>query len=145
MSKCACGQKFSGTKKLSRHQRECDTFWQSVYTEMRRIAYLLYNRPVPLSPDEWNRNRGADFYNSHTYLFWGQTWHGLQERAGMGIGQQGKSKRPLPPSQASKRMDATALAIEVISVSPEVYMALPGDGLPICERLYLETGRMWVR
>ena len=157
MKKCDCGHKEKTIAAMNKHRRDCDTFWQSVYAEMRRIAMLLYQKPAPVSCKEWTDYRYPRFPGTTAMTTgMGKAWAEIQLNAGMGMGQHGSASTkikgqpalsPLSPEKRSdNRLDLVALQMDIETMPPETYMAsTSGEGLPICERSYRETGRMWIR
>lgn len=157
MRKCDCGHKEKTIAAMNKHRRDCDTFWQSVYAEMRRIAMLLYQKPAPVSCKEWTDYRYPRFPGTTAMTTgMGKAWAEIQLNAGMGMGQHGHASTkikgqpalaPLSPKKRSdNRLDLLALQMDIEIMPPEEYAAMIStEGLPICEQSYRKTGRMWVR
>ena len=138
-------------KALNRHRRHCDKFWQSVANEMQRIAIELHGAMAPVTRGEWDMHRAADMPTHYVFVDWGYSWPLVQQKTGQpvsvrGNGASSKARRPRTEFEQNLALDCIALTIHPVATTVESYMAQTSrDGLPICERTYLETGRMWVR
>jgi hypothetical protein len=152
--RCVCGidSQSKNVAALNQHRRTCNVFWQSIYSEMKRIAIETYGQPAPISQREWNRLRSPDFPSFEGLRKWAPPWTEIQQAAGLGVSSRGKGalalrgETVLGVADSNNAMDAIALTIHPLTVSPETYLAQTSRvGLPICEETYLRTGRMIVR
>lgn len=157
---CACGfQQKTGrpnidAKAMNQHCRTCAAYWEAVYEEMRRIALEQFGGLVPVSRQMWNEFRSGDFPTSDAMVKWEPVvkWPEVQAAAGLGVLKRGKGSlaqrglEVLGVADSNARLDAIALSIRPLTTTVETYMAQTSrEGLTICERTYLKTGRMWVR
>ncbi len=155
MTGCPCGYepprgKYNGKRTLYAHRRQCPTFWQSVYDEMKRIAMVLYDAEIAISWEEWNRYRGEGFPTADTMKAWGHPWEVLQLQSGLGVSSRGRgslrSKGKIADDAAIWHvMNKLAIVESLVDTPSETYQAFAGDGLPICEETYRRTGRMILR
>ena len=138
-------------KALNRHRRHCDTFWQAVTNEMRRIAIELYGDIAPITRGEWDRHRAEGMPSNQVFVDWGLPWTKVQEKTGLPVSVRGKGsaswvKAPLTELEKNLALDCIALTIHPMTTTVESYMAQTyREGLTICEQSFIETGRMWVR
>ena len=152
--RCVCGfdSQSKSVAALNQHRRTCNVFWQSIYSEMKRIAIETYGQPAPISQREWNRFRSSEFPSFEGLRKWAPPWAEIQQAAGLGVSSRGKGALALRGEvvvgvdASNNAMDAIALSIRPITMTAESYLAQTWRvGLPICEQTYLETGRMFVR
>lgn len=155
---CACGfQPQTGKpnidiKTLNQHRSTCPVFWQAIYDDMKRIAITVYGRVAPVPTSIWNKFHDPALPSYEMMKKWCPPWPDIQSAAGMGVSVRGKGAiaqrggEVLSADGSNKKLDDIALSIRPMSTTVENYLAQTSrEGLPICEKSYLETGRMWVR